>query len=112
VLEQTRRCCDRADHEAPWLARRLPGILSPLDFPEALETTQVHSVAGTLAHNGALFLDELPGLPHRVLESPRQPIKEGAVTLARSQLTLTFPARFMLAAAMNPCPCTQQLDTG
>jgi magnesium chelatase family protein len=89
---------------AIWLANRLPGILPPLDFPEALETTQVHSVAGTLAHNGALFLDELPEFPRNVPELLRQPLEDGAVTLARSQLTLTFPARFILAVAMNPCP--------
>ena len=97
---------------ALWLVRRLPGILLPLDFPEALETTQVHSVAGTLAHNGVLFLDELPEFPRNVLELPRQSLEDGAVTLVRWQLTLTFPARFMLAAAMNPCPCKQQLNTG
>jgi len=72
----------------------------------------VHSVAGTLAQNGVPFLDQLAEFPCNVLESPRQPLEDGAVTLARSQLTLTFPARFMLVAAMNPCPCTQQLDTG
>jgi magnesium chelatase family protein len=75
------------------------------DFPEALETTQVHSVAGTLAHNGVLFVGELPKFPRNVLELPRQPLEDRAVTLARSQLTLTFPARLMLVAAMNSCPC-------
>jgi magnesium chelatase family protein len=126
------------------LARRLAGILPPLAFEEALETTKVHSVAGilprnagllttrpfraphhtisdagllgggagtprpgevSLAHNGVLFLDELPEFPRNVLELLRQPIEEGGVTLARSQMTLAFPARFMLVAAMNPCPC-------
>jgi magnesium chelatase family protein len=126
------------------LARRLAGILPPLTFAEALETTQVHSVAGllpkgvglmaerpfrsphhsvsdagligggsgtprpgevSLAHHGVLFLDELPEFPRNVLEQLRQPIEEGAVTLARSQMTLSFPANFMLVAAMNPCPC-------
>ena len=56
----------------------------------------------SLAHNGVLFLDELP-------ELPRQPFEDGAATPARSQLTLTFLARFMLVAAMNPCPCRHQL---
>jgi len=92
------------------LAKRLPGIQPPLDFPEALETTQAHSVAGMLAHNGVLFLDELPEFPRNVLELPRQPLEDGAVTLARSQLTRAFPARIKLAAAMNPCPCRQQLN--
>jgi magnesium chelatase family protein len=126
------------------LAKRLPGILPPLTFPEALETTQVHSVAGllpkgagllaerpfraphhsvsdagligggsgmprpgevSLAHNGVLFLDELPEFPHNVLEQLRQPLEEGSVTLARAQMTLSFPSNFMLIAAMNPCPC-------
>jgi magnesium chelatase family protein len=126
------------------LARRFPGILPPLTFNEALETTKIHSVAGilpqgagiiqdrpfraphhsvsdagllgggsgmprpgevSLAHNGVLFLDELPEFPRNVLEQLRQPLEEGSVTLARAQMTLQFPARFMLLAAMNPCPC-------
>jgi magnesium chelatase family protein len=126
------------------LARRLSGILPPLTFSEALETTQLHSVAGllpkgvglmserpfrsphhsvsdagligggsgtprpgevSLAHNGVLFLDELPEFPRNVLEQLRQPLEEGGVTLARSQMTLRFPADFMLIAAMNPCAC-------
>ncbi len=126
------------------LARRLPGILPPLTFTEALQTTQVHSVAGllgsgvgllserpfraphhkisdagligggsgtprpgevSLAHNGLLFLDELPEFPRNVLELLRQPLEERSVTLARSNMTLSFPANFMLIAALNPCPC-------
>jgi len=126
------------------LARRLPGILPPLDFVEALETTQVHSVAGvlpagagllwerpfrsphhtvsdaglvgggsgtprpgevSLAHNGVLFLDELPEFNRNVLELLRQPLEEGGVALARTNMTLTFPANLMLMGAMNPCPC-------
>ncbi len=125
------------------LTRCLPGILPPLSFEEALETTRIHSVAGlvsperplvrrrpfraphhtvsnagligggshprpgevSLAHNGVLFLDELPEFPRRVLENLRQPMEAGEVTIARAALTLTYPARFMLAAAMNPCDC-------
>ena len=125
------------------LAKRLPGILSPLRFEEALETTKIHSVAGvlnkedglvshrpfraphhtisdagligggmvprpgevSLAHNGLLFLDELPEFPRNVLEVLRQPLEDGSVTISRAAMSLSFPARFMLAAAMNPCPC-------
>jgi magnesium chelatase family protein len=125
------------------LAKRLPSILSPLQFEEALETTKIHSVAGvldteqglvtqrpfrsphhtvsdagligggmiprpgevSLAHNGLLFLDELPEFPRNVLEVLRQPMEDGCVTISRAAMSLSFPARFMLAAAMNPCPC-------
>ncbi len=125
------------------LAKRLPSILSPLRFEEALETTKIHSVAGvldpaeglvahrpfraphhtvsdagligggmvprpgevSLAHNGLLFLDELPEFPRNVLEVLRQPLEDGVVTISRAAMSLSFPARFMLLAAMNPCPC-------
>ena len=59
----------------------------------------------TLSHRGVLFLDELPEFPHSVLESIRQPMEDGVVTVSRAQGTVTFPANFMLVAAMNPCPC-------
>jgi magnesium chelatase family protein len=59
----------------------------------------------SMAHNGVLFLDELPEFPRNVLEVLRQPLEERRVTIARAQMTLTFPASFILVAASNPCPC-------
>ena len=59
----------------------------------------------SLGHNGVVFLDELPEFQRNVLEVMRQPLEEGSVTIARAALSVTFPSRFMLAAAMNPCPC-------
>lgn len=59
----------------------------------------------TLAHRGILFLDEFPEFPRNVLEALRQPLEDGVVTVSRAKNTFTFPAKFILVAALNPCPC-------
>ncbi|MEK6525444.1 MAG: YifB family Mg chelatase-like AAA ATPase [Nitrospirota bacterium] len=125
------------------LARRLPGILPPMEPEEAIEATRVHSVAGllsdgrplittrpfraphhsisdagligggtvprpgevSLAHHGVLFLDEIMEFKRHVLDGLRQPLEDGTVMLTRVSASLRYPARVMLVAAMNPCPC-------
>lgn len=125
------------------LARCLPGILPPLTFTEALETTRIHSIAGrlrpgdglmasrpfcaphhsasvasligggsharpgevSLAHNGVLFMDELPEFSRNALEALRQPLEDGVVSVTRVQNQAQYQSSFMLVASMNPCPC-------
>lgn len=130
------------------LAKRFASILPQLTLDEALETTKIHSVAGSsdatggivarrpyrsphhtisdaalvgggriprpgevsLAHRGVLFLDELPEFQKNVLEVLRQPLENSEVTISRATLSLTYPANFILIAAMNPCPCGYLTD--
>ena len=125
------------------LARCLPGILPPMSFEEALETTRIHSIAGkltpgsglmatrpfctphhsasvasligggsnarpgevSLAHNGVLFLDELPEFKRDALEALRQPLEDGVVSVTRVRNQAMYQSSFMLVASMNPCPC-------
>lgn len=130
------------------LARRFAGIVPPMDFTEAIETTKIFSVAGllskqqalvtqrpfraphhtisdagligggtvprpgevSLAHNGVLFLDELPEFKKSVLEVLRQPLEDLQVTISRASTSLTYPSDFILIAALNPCPCGYYSD--
>ena len=130
------------------LAKRIPGILPVMTIEEALETTKVHSVAGTLqdnnplvverpfrdphhtisevaligggvspkpgevsmAHNGVLFIDEMPELGKRSIEALRQPLEDRVVSISRAQYSVKYPASFMLVVAMNPCPCGYLTD--
>jgi magnesium chelatase family protein len=125
------------------LAKRLPSILPDMTFSETIETTKIHSIAGSipqgipliknrpfrsphhtvspaglsgggsiprpgeisLAHNGVLFLDELPEFSRGAMEVLRQPIEDGKVTISRVNGTISYPCTVMLVAAMNPCPC-------
>lgn len=126
------------------LARRLPGLLPPLNDAQSLAATKVHSAAGlalpssrliqdppfrdphhsitmvaligggaptlrpgeaSCATHGVLFLDELGEFPPHVLDALRQPLEQGSIRVARAAASVVLPARFLLVAAMNPCPC-------
>lgn len=91
------------------------GIVVNRPFRTPHHTTTVPALMGgganakpgeiSLAHNGVLFLDEMPEYQRRTLETLRQPLEDGVAVVARSKFTLEYPARFMLVASMNPCPC-------
>ena len=65
----------------------------------------------SLSHHGSLFLDELPEFNKNVLENLRQPLEDSKVTISQALMSLSYPARFMLAVALNPCPCGYYTDT-
>jgi magnesium chelatase family protein len=103
LLEENRFLITTRPFRSPHHTISDAGLIGGGTFPKPGEVS--------LSHHGVLFLDELPEFRKNVLEVMRQPMEDGKVTISRASTSLTFPAQFMLVAAMNPCPCGFYGDT-
>lgn len=102
-------------HSVSGILREEDGMVKHRSFRSPHHTASIYSLTGggakampgevSLAHNGVLFLDEMPEYNRKTLEALRQPIEDGTISVARVARAIQYPARFMLIASMNPCPC-------
>ncbi len=102
-------------HSISGLVREEEGMVKRRPFRSPHHTASIYSLTGggtkavpgevSLAHNGVLFLDEMPEYNRKTLEALRQPLEDGLISVSRVSKTVTYPAHFMLVASMNPCPC-------
>ncbi len=102
-------------HSVAGLITKDAGMVLQRPFRSPHHTASLHSLTGggtkstpgeiSMAHNGVLFLDEMPEYSQKALETLRQPLEDGVITISRVAQTVEYPARFMLMASMNPCPC-------